>query len=123
MGQKRCSKRGSSYIDARNRLPEEFYSKMARDLGQELTAKAPSAWLWKGRHVKIVDGTTVTMPDTKANQEAYPQHSNQKRGLGFPVARITALFSLSVGTILDAEITGTKGKKTGEITAFRELWR
>jgi hypothetical protein len=75
------------------------------------------------RHIKIVDGTTITMPDTEANQEVYPQSSNQKPGLGFPIARLTALFSLSTGTILDAEITGTKGKKTGEITAFRTLWR
>ncbi len=121
--QGKCSPHASSYVDARQRLPEEFYAKLARDIGQELDELSPSKWLWKERHVKIVDGTTTTMPDTVANQEAYPQSSGQKPGLGFPILRITALFSLSVGTIIDAEMTATKGKKTGEITSFRKLWR
>lgn len=121
--QGRCSPLASSYMEARQRLPEEFYAKLACDIGQELDELSPSKWLWKERHVKIVDGTTTTMPDTEANQEAYPQSSGQKAGLGFPIARITALFSLSVGPILDAEISATKGKKTGEITSFRKLWR
>jgi hypothetical protein len=122
-GQGSCSARAASYAEARQRLPEAFYSGLARDLGEDLDALSPSSWLWLDRHVKIVDGTTTTMPDTEANQEVYPQSSNQKAGQGFPIARITALFSLSAGTIVDAEITGTKGKKTGEITAFRTLWR
>jgi hypothetical protein len=122
-GRKKCSPNPSSYSTARQRLPEEFYSRLARNMGQHLDAMSPSQWLWKERHVKIVDGTTVTMPDTEANQNAYPRRSNQKNGVGFPILRITALFSLSVGTILDAEMTATKGKKTGENTSFRKLWR
>lgn len=122
-GRGKCSPKSSSYLEARGRLPEAFYATLARGIGQDLDTLSPNGWLWKGRHVKIVDGTTVTMEDTAANQAVYPQSSNQKPGLGYPLARITALFSLGVGTILDAEITGTKGKKTGEITAFRELWR
>lgn len=121
--QERCSANASSYVEARQRLPEEFYARLACDIGQELDELSPSKWLWKCRHVKIVDGTTTIMPDTEANQAAFPQSSGQKPGLGFPIARITALFSLSVGTITDAEITGIKGKKTGEITSFRKLWR
>jgi len=29
--------------------------------------------------VKAYDGTTVLMSDTIANQQSYPQHSNQKK--------------------------------------------
>jgi hypothetical protein len=122
-GQGRCSAHASSYSQARHRLPEALYARLARDMGGKLDAQSRLNWLWKDRRVKIVDGTTVTMPDTPINQKAYPQSSGQKAGLGFPLMRITALFSLSVGTILDAELTSTKGKKTGEITAFRQLWR
>ena len=118
-----CSVHASSYSEARQRLPEELYATLARDIGRGLAAQSRGNWLWKNRHVKIVDGTTVTMPDTEANQKAYPQSSNQKPGVGFPIMRITALFSLSVGTVVDAEMSATKGKKTGELTAFRELWR
>ncbi len=31
------------------------------------------------------------MPDTAENQKAYRQHTAQKQGLGFPVARVTGL--------------------------------
>jgi len=50
--------------------------------------EAPSQWLWHGRHVKLVDGTTVSMPDTNANQAKYPQQTSQEEGLGFPIVRL-----------------------------------
>ena len=58
-------------------------------------------WFWQGC---VVDGSTITMPDTPANQAAYPQMKAQKPGCGFPIARILVIFSLSVGTVLEAAI-------------------
>ena len=58
--------------------------------------------LWCGRHVQLVDGTTLLMPDTPANQAAYPQHPNQKEGCGFPLAKMVALFSLCTGALTEA---------------------
>jgi len=52
--------------------------------------QAPANWRWLGRAVKLVGGTTVTLPDTPKNQIKYPQQSNQNPGLGFPIARIIA---------------------------------
>jgi hypothetical protein len=68
-----------------------------------------------------VDGSTMTMPDTRANQAEYPQPSSQKRGCGFPIARIVVVFSLAVGTVLDAAIGPYRGKQTGENSLFRTL--
>jgi hypothetical protein len=73
--------------------------------------------------VKIVDGTTVTMPDTEDNQARYPQHGEQKPGLGFPMARLVALVSLGCGAVLDWAMGPCKGKRTGEDALFRELYR
>jgi hypothetical protein len=53
--------------------------------------------LWCGRHVKVIDGSTVSMPDTVENQKAYPQPSSQRSGCGFPIAKIGVLFSLATG--------------------------
>ncbi len=39
------------------------------------------------------------MPDTIQNQEAYPQHSSQKKGCGFPLAKIGVLFSYATGVV------------------------
>jgi hypothetical protein len=41
----------------------------ALDAGAGLRAGgAASAWLWCGHQVKVVDGTSFSMPDTAANQ-------------------------------------------------------
>lgn len=61
------------------------------------------------------------MPDTPANQKAYPQPGSQKPGLGFPQVRMVALFSLAVGTVLDVAFGPHKGKHTGEPALFRTL--
>src|SRR3954467_14761709 len=83
-----CSPRTGAYCRARRRLPEAFVSAAACAVGRGLATKAERGWLWKGRRVYLFDGTTVTMPDTAANQAAYPQVYNQGPGLGFPIARL-----------------------------------
>ena len=62
------------------------------------------------------------MPDTPENQEAYPQNPSQKPGLGFPIARIGAIFSLACGAVVDLGICRYAGKGQGESTLFRTLW-
>jgi len=69
----------------------------------------------------MFDGTTVTMPDTPENQAAYPQVYNQKPGLGFPIARILVVFSLAVGTVLEAAVGPYKGKQTSELALLRTV--
>jgi putative transposase len=95
---------------------------LARDTGRQVEEEAPRSWLWLGHRVLDVDGSTFTMADTKANQAEYPQLSNQKRGCGFPIARIVVVFSLAVGTVLDAALSKYEGKQTGENSLFRKLY-
>ncbi|QDT01249.1 hypothetical protein [Adhaeretor mobilis] len=73
-GQSECSPETGAYCQARKRLPEEFFSDVAQETGQALDKSAQSDWLWKNRRVYLFDGSTVTMPDTPENQNAYPQH-------------------------------------------------
>jgi hypothetical protein len=110
-----------AYSQARTRLPEGLLPRLARRVGDALQERAPVAWLWKGRDVKIVDGTTLSMPDTAANQAAWPQPPQERPGLGFPLARLVAVFSLAVGTVLDAAEGPYSGKQTGETALFRGL--
>jgi hypothetical protein len=69
-GQRPCSAETGAYCQARKRLPENFFSQAARQTGRALDSQAKSQWLWKGRRVYAYDGSTVTMPDTPANQAA-----------------------------------------------------
>jgi hypothetical protein len=120
--QKACSMETTSYCEARRRLPEEVISGLTREMGRELHRQAPPEWLWKGRRVQIVDGSTATMDDTQENQDEYPQSRNQKAGLGFPILRFVVLLSLAVGTVLECAVGACRGKKTGEQSLFRQTW-
>jgi len=91
MGRDPCSSDTGAYCRARAKLPEAVLRRLAVQVGERLEAQAPADWLWHGRHVKLADGTTLTMPDTPANQQAYPQNTAQQPGLGFPIVRMVAL--------------------------------
>ena len=86
-GQHPCSAETGAYCQARKRLPEEFFADVARKAGESLDHSAKQEWLWKRRRVLAYDGSTVSMPDTPDNQQAYPQPPQQQPGLGFPLAR------------------------------------
>jgi hypothetical protein len=121
-GRSACSSKTGAYCQARQRLPEKFFSTVACLVGRRLDSKSEAKWLWKGRRVYMFDGTTVSMPDTPENQQAYPQTYNQKPGLGFPTARIAAVFSLACGAVLDLGICRYAGKGQSELGMLRTLW-
>lgn len=120
-GQRPCSADTGAYCTARENIPEEACRRLLRETGRDVDEEAPPAWRWNGRRVLNVDGSTVTMADTAANQQEYPQVSGQQPGCGFPSARIVVVFSLAVGTVLEAAIGQYKGKQTGENSLFRTL--
>lgn len=120
-GQKPCSAETGAYCQARKRLPEAFFSDVARQTGRTLDADVESRWLWKHRRVYVYDGSSVSMPDTPENQAEYPQPVAQKPGLGFPLARIAAVFSLACGAILDLGVCRYAGKGQSELGMLRTL--
>jgi hypothetical protein len=85
---------------------------------ERLEEMPETGWM-NNRRVIVVDGTGVSMPDTLANQEMWPQPSTQKLGCGFPVARICACFSLKSGALLSYALGN---KKNHELPLFRQQW-
>lgn len=120
-GLPRCSTHTGAYCRARQRVPTERLTTLVRQAGRRLTAQAPAPWRWRGRPVRLVDGTTVVMPDTPANQAAYPQPRSQKPGLGFPLCRIVGLLCLESGAVLNAAIGRYQGKGGDEQTLLRSI--
>ena len=96
-----CAGETNSYCDARQRLPLGVVVRLVRQTAQEIETGASDNWLWKGRRVSFVDGSTSSMPDTVRNQEAFPQSSSQGIGLGFPLVRYVAIISLATGVVRD----------------------
>lgn len=120
-GEQPCSPNTGSYCKARGRLPESVVARLAQEAGDRLSQESPRSWRWKGRRVKLVDGSTVSMPATPANQEAYPQQALQQQGLGFPIARMLGVFCLASGSWLTLAVGRYQGKETGELALFRQV--
>lgn len=120
-GEEPPSANTSAYSQARSKLSESLLSSLVRGSATQLVAEIPDAWLWNGRQVKLVDGSTVSMPDTPANQAAYPQTDTQKPGVGFPIARVVVLVDYFTGAIANFAIGAYSGKETGEHALFRQL--
>jgi hypothetical protein len=116
-----CSTHTGAYCKARQRLPLEMLRSLSRETGQQVARRSAPQWRWLGRTVKLMDGTTVTLPDTPPNQATYPQQSNQKPGLGFSIMRVVGLLCAATGAVLDAAIGPYAGKTGSEHALFRQL--
>jgi hypothetical protein len=117
----RCSTHTGAYCRARQRLPLAMIRSLVHSTGQQTSARTPTAWHWRGRPVRLVDGTTVPLPDTPANQQAYPQPRSQQPGLGFPLCRMLGLMCLSSGVVLNAAIGPYRGKGGDEQHLLRSI--
>ena len=109
------------YCRARAKLDENALRRLAVEMAETLQQNVDAKHLWKGRHAKLVDGFTFTMPDTEANQAEYPQNPSQKKGLGTPIARACVVLSLATACMLDLAIGPYSGKETGETALLREM--
>jgi hypothetical protein len=94
------------YCQARARLPQPVLEKALAASAATALRHAPARPLLRGRALKVVDGSSLRLPDTPANQKRFPQPANQKPGGGFPVLKLAVLFCLASGALL-ARATGT----------------
>jgi hypothetical protein len=121
LGRKPPSDNTGAYCRARAKLPEVVVRRLIEDAAEGCERAVPNEWLWYGRHVHLVDGTTISMPDTPANQAEYPQHTTQKPGLGFPLLRLLVLMSLATAMVNGYALGPYSGKETGETALLRQL--
>jgi hypothetical protein len=94
--------------------------RLSRRVVTILQEKTCKPWKWKGRNVYLVDGLVLRAPDTEVNQATYPQPSSQQAGLGFPQVRVLVTTSLATGCIIHYNSSPVEGKRTGEVSLFRE---
>jgi len=113
--------RTGAYCRARQRVPLEMISALTRASGRLLSTQAQRCWGWRGRAVKLADGTGISMPDTPENQTRFPQPSSQAEGVGFPLARLVGIVCLATGAVLEAAIGPHAGKGQSELDLFRSL--
>ncbi len=120
-GQRPPSGDTGAYCRARAKLKLPALQRLVRASAQQLEEQAPRGWLWKGRHAKLVDGFTFTMPDTPENQAAFPQIAEQRPGVGLPIARACVVLSLATAGVCDLAVGPCEGKETSESALLRGL--
>lgn len=121
LGKQVCASNSGAYCRARAKLTEGVLERLLREVADNCERVLPDEWRWRGRRVLLGDGTTISLPDTQANQAEYPQPSVQKPGLGFPLVRLVVLFSLATGLLHEMAMAPYAGKETGEPALLREL--
>lgn len=120
-GKKGISPNTGAYTKARKRLQQKTIDGLTQSVSNAASRATLSHWKPFERDIKVVDGTTITLSDTKANNEAYPKHSNKREGVGFPIMRIVVVLSLITGCVINYAHGACKGKGTGEISLFRRI--
>lgn len=120
-GRDRVNTQTTTYCKARIRLPEILFEKLLSWTAEQSQELVDQTWLLGGRVVELVDGWAVTMADTRKNQKAFPQIKNQKKGCGFPLAKMVGLFNLATGAVQSVAIAPYQGKQTGEPSLLRSM--
>lgn len=122
LGREPCSDNTGAYCRARAKICERVLCRLTYHVADTCEAALPSDWKWKELNVFLVDGFTVSMPDTPANQKAYPQSASQAEGLGFPLLRGLVMLSLATAMVRGLAVGPCVGKETGETALLRELF-
>jgi hypothetical protein len=111
----------SAYCQARGRLPMALMQRAMEGSALSADREAPDgAGAINGRRVRVVDASSVQLPDTEANRKAYPYPSGVKEGCGFPSMGFIALYSLASGAV---QRIATARPTTHDYKLFRLLWR
>jgi hypothetical protein len=109
----RISNSNSAYCQARKRLDLSWLEELADQSIQYLERNKDQKWNWNQRRILLVDGSSCQLPDTPANQEAYPQPAEQKPGCGHPVMQLVGLFDLANGALVKWEKTPLQVHEAG----------
>jgi hypothetical protein len=97
-GQRRPDDSTSGYCQARTALSvawlEALFASLARWFEPRVTTR------WRGRCVRVIDGTGFSMPDTPRNHARWDYPAGTKRGCSFPAGKLVGLFCLHSGRLI-----------------------
>lgn len=110
----------SAYVKARNKFSLSIIYRIFIHTRDRILSVNKEKLLWKGHHIKVVDGTGLSMPDTQINQDKWPQSRSQKEGCGFPYMNLCGVFCLATGAILNWRIGN---KHISERNLWQKLWK
>ena len=97
LAQLSCS--GAAYCEARARLPLAVLQRVLVQTCQAARSGHHES-RWHGHRTFLADGTSFSMPDTDELQDHFGQSGQQRRGCGFPVAHVLAMFDATTSLLI-----------------------
>jgi Transposase DDE domain len=91
----------AAFCMARARLPLAVFQAVLRQMVRAVIPDTEAIGRWCGHRTFLVDGSSFSMSDTPTLQAQFGQPGNQKKGCGFPVAHLLALFHAGTGLLLE----------------------
>jgi hypothetical protein len=112
----------SALMQARQRLGSAPLEYLFSATGTEWAVRSADGHRWRGLAVYAMDGSTLRVPDTRENWDAFGGHAgNGKRaGSAYPTVRVVGVMAAR-SHVLSAMRFGPYS--TGEVTLARELWQ
>jgi hypothetical protein len=98
-GGPKLSPKDGAYCRAKARLPLEPFAEALAATAKSADQQVPARTQLQGRPTKVVDGSALTLANTRKNRRAYPPLQCADKP-AFPMMRIVVLFSLLSGAIL-----------------------
>jgi hypothetical protein len=109
----------AAWCQARSRLPAALWPQLIQRSVQRLVDSVGDQFLYCGRPIFLIDGSTVSMPDEAELVETFG-YANTKHGRSrFPVARLTFLVRLGVQAVGDYKMGPYR---TSEDAQFNQMW-
>lgn len=115
-GRRRPGDSTSAFCQARAALSSAWLQKLFASLNAWFVPRTRQQW--RGRTVRLIDGTGFSMPDTAANRKRWDYPGNTKPGCGFPAGKMVGLFCLHTGRLIEF-VQDTW--KTHDLTLARKL--
>ena len=107
-------------VEARNRVGAEPVEELFHMTGRHWALESADNHRWRGLMVLGGDGTTMRVPDTGENRDAFelPPSSSSRKSSGYPQIRAVGLMVLRSHLLLDFAFAGCR---TGELALAQPL--
>jgi hypothetical protein len=113
----------SAFCQARTRLPLIVWQQLLRRTSAVCEQMTHNEGRWRGHRPFLVDGSSVSRPDTPDLQEYFGQPSGQRPGCGFPVAHLLALFHAGTGFLLEVLVAPWHTHDMAEVATLHAALR
>jgi len=107
---------------ARRRVGERPLRELFSTCAQHWSHAHASNDRWRELSVYAMDGTTLSVPDTDDNREAFCLPATGRGQSGYPKLRLVSLMAARSHVVVDVAIGPFHGKQTAEPAIAKPLW-